>query len=442
MSPLRLFSAAPRRALASLGLTVAALALFAGAASAAERIFPQDRLQVKVLEWMPARGEYKQWEGVTGEYAVSPDQSVLFPFLGDVSTLDRSPDELARFISGELQRHLSLPLPPDVTISFMARAPIYVLGAVQTPGQVAYAANITPAKAVALAGGFYRLGGGDLRLERDVATTAGALETAENEAARLVARLGRLEAELADEAKVREAFDPAIPVRPTPAMLAEQQKLLEVRLEARRSRLESAANRKTLAENQLKALRDQQGNLQKQMDLTKQELASVNNLVNQGLAATSRSLTLERSSAELQSRRVDLDVAILQAQLAANQADRDAVELVTTFRTDAANDAQTTRGELDRRLTDIETSKKLLHEATVTAPTMALRQTRRMQAGIRFFLTRSISGQAVTTEIGRDEALQGGDTLQVQMEIDTSSEDVAAERPAAGEADPATVVAR
>ena len=64
------------------------------AQTAPDAISPQDKLQLKVLEWLPAKGEYKEWTAVGGEYTVASDNTVSIPFVGAISTAQRSPDEV------------------------------------------------------------------------------------------------------------------------------------------------------------------------------------------------------------------------------------------------------------------------------------------------------------------------------------------------------------
>ena len=164
---------------------------------------PQDKLQLKVLEWLPAKGEYREWTAVGGEYMVSPERTITVPFVGTVSTASRSLGALAGDIADALQRGLSLPTRPEVSIEMIARAPVYVLGGVETPGKVEFTPGLTALQAIALAGGFYRGGGGSMRLERDTINAEGDLREARDASARLQARVARLEAELADAAQIK-----------------------------------------------------------------------------------------------------------------------------------------------------------------------------------------------------------------------------------------------
>ncbi len=54
------------------------------AAGPVDAVGPQDRIRLKVLEWLPAKGEYREWAAVGGEYTVAPDGTIAIPFVGNV----------------------------------------------------------------------------------------------------------------------------------------------------------------------------------------------------------------------------------------------------------------------------------------------------------------------------------------------------------------------
>lgn len=402
-----------------LVMLLGSLATEAGASDGpppAAGIHPHERLLVKVLEWQPGKGEYRDWTAVGGEYEVSAAGTVSIPFAGEVPVGGRSTTELATEIAASLQRNLALTSRPAVSVEFALRSPVYVIGGVDAPGSVEFRPSLTVTEAVALAGGFYRGGGGTLRLERDAINAQADLATAEDAVARLEARLLRLEAELAGREELEVDTGRGSAVRPD--LVEEERRIFEARRQARESQLESLHDREELASDQLEALREKAVNLDRQIQLTKKQLEGVDNLVGKGLAVASRSLTLERTLSEQEGKRLDLEVATLEANLAINEAQRDRVDLLTAFRTEVAKEIQTTHASLAQAKLKVDRGESLLREATIIMPEKVMDRAGNMMVGIQFFVTRKNGDSVSTFEVGKDAPLQAGDTLQVQLNLD------------------------
>ncbi|KQT51001.1 hypothetical protein ASG43_07090 [Aureimonas sp. Leaf454] len=396
-------------------LCIAALSTSANAQEARNQIGPQDRLSIKVLEWLPAKGEYKEWTAVGGEYAVEPGATINMPFAGEISVAGQSTADLSRVIAESLRKNLSLPLRPDVGVEIVGRSPIYIIGGVEQPGKVDFTPGLTAIEAVALAGGFYRGGNGTLRLEREIITAEADLDVARDSAARLVARIDRLETELADGTVIELDAKQPLADR-AKAFLPEEQRLLEIRKQARESQLESLRSRRSLSLEQLKSLDEKSINLDRQVKLAREQLDGVESLVGRGLTVASRRFELERTLSDLEGRVLDLQNARLAAQLEANEAERLGADVVTQFKTQAANELQSARAELSKAEIGIAQGEQLIRESSVIAPEKLIDRAGNFRVGIRFFRTTTIAGAPTTTEIDKDTVLQGGDTLQVQMD--------------------------
>ena len=378
---------------------------------------PQDKLQLKVLEWLPAKGEYKEWTAVGGEYTVSPQRTITVPFVGAVSTASRSLGALAGDIADALQRGLSLPTRPEVSIEMAARAPLYVLGGVETPGKVEFTPGLTALQAIALAGGFYRDGGGSMRLERDTINAEADLREARDASARLRSRIARLEAELADAKQIKTDASQADAEALAP-FLAEEQRLLDVRRQARESSIESLSNRRQLAADQLNTIDEKAANLDHQITLTRSQLADIQSLVDKGLTVATRAFDLERTLTDLEGRRLDLQIGRLSTALEINEAERDKADLLTEFRTSVAADLQSARSGLTQKNIEIDRAHGLLREATVIAPENLMDRAGNVTTSVRIFLTRTLGEHASTVEIDKDDVIQSGDTIHVQMELE------------------------
>jgi polysaccharide export outer membrane protein/exopolysaccharide production protein ExoF len=199
-----------------------------------DSIAAQDKVQLRILEWPPSKGEYKEWTAVSGGYSVSPAGTLLIPFVGPVVVADRPRNEVSDLIAKSLQGRLSLPSQPEVSVEIVSRAPIYILGGVEAPGRFEYTPELKAIEAIALAGGFYRGGGGAIRLERDAINAERDAETAADNLARLEMRLARLESELAGRDKVEVSLSGLDEYRRR-TYLVEEQALYDVRRQARSS---------------------------------------------------------------------------------------------------------------------------------------------------------------------------------------------------------------
>jgi polysaccharide export outer membrane protein/exopolysaccharide production protein ExoF len=384
------------------------------AQGAGDSIAAQDKVQLRILEWLPSKSEYKEWTAVSGEYRVSPAGTLSIPFVGQVAVADRPRHEVSDLIARSLQQRLSLLSQPDVSVEVVSRAPIYILGGVEAPGRFEYTPGLKAIEAIAIAGGFYRGGGGAIRLERDAINAERDAETAADTLARLEMRLARLEAELAGRNEVEVSLSgPDESRRRT--YLVEEQALFEVRRQARLSQLESARSRQNLASDQLKALDQKAANLDRQISLAKAQLADIEHLVKNRLAVASRAYDLERTTADLEGKRLDIEVGRLTANLAINESQRDQVDLVTKFRTDVGTELQATRAAISKAAIELARAKELMNEVLVIAPQTLARRAGNIEVSVQIFLTRAGPDGVTTREIGKNEVLRAGDTIQVQM---------------------------
>jgi hypothetical protein len=165
----------------------------------------------------------------------------------------------------------------------------------------------------------------------------------------------------------------------------------------------------------LQALDQKASNLDRQINLAKEQLADIEHLVKNRLAVASRAYDLERTTADLEGKRLDIEVARLTANLAINESQRDQVDLVTKFRTDVGTELQATRAANSKVMIDLARAKELMNEVLVIAPQTLARQVGNIEVSVQIFLTRTGPDGVTTREIGKNEALRAGDTIQVQM---------------------------
>jgi protein involved in polysaccharide export with SLBB domain len=115
-----------------------------------------DRVYVKMGQWNIVEQTYDNWEGLEGEYVVGPDGSVSIALAGAVPASGMTVHEIAEEIAARVQQKIGTPLPPATSVEVAGFRPVYVVGAVTTPGEFAYRPQMTVLQAVALAGGYFR----------------------------------------------------------------------------------------------------------------------------------------------------------------------------------------------------------------------------------------------------------------------------------------------
>ncbi len=270
---------------------------------------------------------------------------------------------------------------------------------------------MTVRQAIALAGGLFRGAGVEMRLERDAITTAGTLDDARDRANRLRAKIHRLEQEIGAEGVTSEKTES---VEGIPAdLLSEEESIRETRAQVRQSRIKSFQDRRDLARDQIKTFADMKTNLDRQIELTRNELKDVNKLVDRGLAVAGRSTGLERTLTDLESRRLDLDLGTLNANLAVNESERGILDVDTSFRIDTSNELQTTRAELDKAQRDIRVAGDLLREATLIAPSNAIERNGDLAVNLEVYRT-PWGGQPVRIDL--DAPLASRDTIEIRLD--------------------------
>src|SRR6185437_12304766 len=54
---------------------------------------PLTKLRLTVVQFMPTTGDFRRWDALGGDLAVSPDGTILVPALGTISASSLSADE-------------------------------------------------------------------------------------------------------------------------------------------------------------------------------------------------------------------------------------------------------------------------------------------------------------------------------------------------------------
>ena len=373
------------------------------------RLGINDRVNVKIGRWRAAEGVYENWEGLEGEYIVGPNGKLFIALAGSIPAEGRIVSEVAEEISRRVQRRIGIPTAPFTSIEIVEFRPIYVVGAVNNPGEFRYRPEMTVLQAVGLAGGHLRFGGNLLRPERETLTAVRDYEVLKLRRWGLIARLARIAAALADKQKIEMPEELAKSPKAT-ELLRNEEAILVAQLEAVKSKKLAIKELRQLLKATIKKLDKEIKLRDRQLKLAREELKRLESLVQRGLAITSRETDFGRAVTDLEAKQLQLEVAKLSAEQQLNEAFRDELDLVNENLKVNVSELQETREELDQVELQLQTAKSLILEAVSLGSGLTSPQD--VEKPI-YRLTRSIGGETTTLIVGEQHSMMPGDTLQV-----------------------------
>lgn len=392
-------------------LFAAAIALWttAGTAGAADApLAPHTKLRVSVVQWMPVKGAYEQWNALGGDFTVSENSTVVLPVIGavPVGTLDAS--ALATEISRRLQAKIGTVDSPNTTVEIVEYPPIYIVGDVKTPGSYGYRVGMTVLQALAL-------GGGEIRSEaeqsRDQITLVGELQDIENGLLRSNARLARLRAERAGDADI--SFPPA-PAGSAGQALAKEVFAQEKMIFAARA---NEVERQTKSLTELRQLFNaeievlQQKIVAADVGITTSEkaLENVTVLVEKGIAVASRQSDLELALANHRANRLDQVTAVMRARQSVAEATRNLDGLHDKRITEIAQDMQQEQSSIEQTLLKREVTQKLLLELLSSSRSTTA------ESKLAFTILRQEDGHPVEIQAEETTQIRPGDVIKASF---------------------------
>ncbi len=90
---------------------------------------------------------------LSGEFRVNDAGNVAVPLAGSVKAVGLTSTDLEKAVADTLRRN-GIVRSPDVAVEIISYRPVFVLGEVRTPGQLAYQPGMTVLTLIARAGGF------------------------------------------------------------------------------------------------------------------------------------------------------------------------------------------------------------------------------------------------------------------------------------------------
>lgn len=403
-------------------------------ASAAEpeyRVAAQDRLKIKVSEWRPNSRELFEWSALSGEFAVSSTGMLSLPVVGTFSVDGKAPAEIAALISERLKGAAGLVAAPAAAVEIAQYRPIYVVGAVEKPGEYAFRPTMTALQAVTIAGGFQRSEMALGRFERETIVAEGEIRVQQSQLLALRLRRDRLLAEARKAETISFSEDARRnPDEDTAQAMREEGALFAARRKAAKSQLDLLQQSRLLMEDELRTLGAKAVTQKRQQDLVRRELDNINSLVAKGLAVSPRQLAVEQNLAQSESQALDLILATARARQEISRIDRSIADLENQREIDIGRELRETQLSLKQTSDRIAALRLLVHESTTLAPRLQSQQEKEL-GRMRFSIQRRQGGAIEDLAIDEASPILPGDIIRVER---ASLQSILSSLPPAGTA--------
>lgn len=315
--------------------------LVSGLSAEQYRLSGGETLELRAGAWDARNKTFANWDGVAGSYKMAPDGNIHVPIAGAVEVVGKTLDEVADTIASRMQRIVGLTELPAVSVEVSRYAPVFVGGAVTAPGQFDFIPGMTVEKALAIAGGYYRLPNEEGTQQTSLTRITGEINQLRGTASKLLQQEKRLEqevqlysAETLPDAVESQSSDPV------------QSKILSANIKVIKAELQSLKDLRVLLNEKISQLSEEIVLRDNQIELARKDLASMEHLKDKGLAVTTRVSSANTALNDLEAKRLQLEVARLDAQQRLNLASRDAATLFDR-----------TRGEKLSELTEVKSKR-------------------------------------------------------------------------------------
>jgi protein involved in polysaccharide export with SLBB domain len=250
---------------------------------------------------------------LSGDYTVEQDGAISIPLLGRFQVEGRALDDVRADLAVSFTTVVGRSANIDAKI--VDRSPIYVVGTVKNPGAYKYAPGMIVLHAIALAGGIDR-GDGNLSGMIEGAREMERLRSVTLQVKQLLARRARLEAE-------RDG----VSILPIPIQLARlaggstartflatESTILRAEQARRLQRSKEIALRAAAARNEVEALKRKLDQIDVQKEMRIERLDDLQKLKDRGLVTSNNVLILRAELSDIEARRQDYLVAVVQAE--------------------------------------------------------------------------------------------------------------------------------
>ena len=368
------------------------------------------KIQVAIVQWIPSKGEYQRWDALGGTFIVSPEGKIGLPVIGSLHVSDMTGTEVAARIAGTLRDKMRLLAVPEVTVEIAEYPPIYVVGAVTTPGAYPFRPGLTALQALAIAGGRYRPPA-DRQQRPDTITLGGELATLRHDRMRLLGRMARLQAEIAGDTEIR--FPPELTTDGS-GKLAEEVVTLERSLFAARAnetnrQLASLAELRDMYRNEIQLLGARSKDSSDEIAQTEKEVGGISKLVEQGITPASRWSDLRRMLAQMRATHSQDDIATMTARQNLSDATRKEFGIHDNRQTEIATQLRDSQSDLARLNSREETLRQILlsdNSGHLEGPAGS--------SELRFAVVRQDHSGSAEAPASESTPLRPGDVLKVE----------------------------
>ena len=408
---------APRLFLWIVGaLTLGFLCHVHAAAAEEYSLGPRDKIRLKAFEWRATTDQFIEWKALNDEFTVGANGMVSIPLAGEVKAAGLALDELAKSIAERLRTAMGVGRAPHLAVEIAQFRPFYVVGDVERPGEYAYRPGLTVLKAVSIAGGLRR-GPDAIRLIRDAISTRGELNVLGAQATSLAARQSRYQAELNEAEAIAFPNELTWMTRDPAAALAmqQEQQIFEARREALATQRQALNQLKRYLEQEIVSLEAQLKTEDVQSALVKRELQNISGLVEKGLSAAPRQLSLERTIAQIEGDRLRVGTALLKARQEISKTDIALLELKNNRANEAARELRETQSKLDEVRRKATTYKRLLQETEGVVPKSLIANSPDNKVQPIYAIVRERIPEAFEQQALESTVLGLGDTIKIEI---------------------------
>ncbi len=340
------------------------------------------------------------------------DGQIILPIVGSVKLAGLSLAQGRETLRDLFARDGSI-ANADVTVEVVEHRPFYISGDVSKPGSYPYRPGMTVRQAIAVAGGLDLL---RMRLNANPLMEAADLnnefESLRIEFVKQQARIGRLQAELAGQAKVDFGKLNEVPI---PAALYKEITGLELKqLEAR---LSGAAKDKAAIEKarshvtaELAALEQQQRAEEQGVQQQTDDAAKVKAVHERGLAPLSRMVDEQRMLLLAKGRLSSTMAQVLSARRTIEDLGRQITKTDETLRLEALRELQESYSTLEKTRIKMQTvAEKLTYVGTVSSVTAVARD------AVRAVIHRRQDERDTQIEADPETEIAPGDALEIAL---------------------------
>lgn len=378
-----------------------------------DQLAPQTKLRVTVIQWMPTKGTYEVWGALGGEFEISQAGDLVLPVIGSVPVGQLDSTRLAAEIAKKLQEKLALVDRPETTVEILDYPPVYVLGAVNSPGEYKYRAGMTVLQALALGGGLPRADEGQSQKEIQLVSD---LRMMDRDAIQSMARIARLTAEIEGATEIQF---PVVPAGDKDAkdVFDREKVIFATRANELDRQTKSLADLRELLKAEIDVLNEKIKAADAAIATAERELSNVTTLVEKGIALASRKSELEQALAGYRTGRLDQVTAVMRARQAITEATRNSDGLRDRQKTEVATALQDEQARLANLKLKREAAQKMLLETLAAKPGVA-----GQNGGPSFVITRRQDGKPVEISGSETTALLPGDVVTVAASAPTASD--------------------